>query len=215
MSDSSPNIGVLALQGAFAEHVRVFGQLGIKVTEVRRAEQLALLDGLVIPGGESTAIGLIAGRWNLVEPLRTWIKAEKPVWGTCAGMILLAKHVEGQKAGGQSLLGGMDISVDRNYFGRQIDSFQAGLETVQALKRAEPCKAIFIRAPVITAIGPEVQPLAILGAVDGERLIVAAQQHNMLVTAFHPELSQDTRWHQFFIEMVHSLDSKAPDNLDK
>lgn len=209
-ADDRLTIGVLALQGAFFEHARMLGQLGVAVVEVRRAEQLAPLDGLIIPGGESTAISLIADRWRLVEPLRAWIAAGHPVWGTCAGMILLADRVEGQKAGGQSLLGGMDISVNRNYFGRQIDSFQAEVATAPLLENAEPCRAIFIRAPVITAYGAGVEPLATFTAADGKKLTVAARQGHMLATAFHPELSQDTRWHRLFIDMArHARQKKS------
>ena len=199
------NIGVLALQGAFIEHSKILKQLGATVVEVRKAEQLTHLDGLIIPGGESTSIGLIAERWGLIEPLRAWVQAGKPTWGICAGMILLAERAEGQKAGGQPLLGGLDITVNRNYFGRQVDSFEMLLDTPQipALgDGAEPCSAIFIRAPVITAIGQGVEPLASLSAADDVKLIVAVRQGSILATVFHPELTADIRWHQLFLDMV-------------
>jgi len=199
------NIGVLALQGAFIEHSKILKQLGATVVEVRKAEQLTRLDGLIIPGGESTSMGLIAERWGLIEPLRAWVQAGKPIWGICAGMILLAERAEGQKAGGQPLLGGLDITVNRNYFGRQVDSFEMLLDTPQipALSDAAgPYSAIFIRAPVITAIGQGVEPLASLSAADDGKLIVAARQGSILVTAFHPELTADIRWHQLFLDMV-------------
>ncbi len=140
-------VGVLALQGAFLEHAAMLRGLGAEVVEVRKPEQLAGLDGLVMPGGESTTMGLVAERWGLVEPLRAWVQAGKPVWGTCAGMILLADHAVGQKQGGQPLIGGLDVTVNRNYFGRQNQSFEVLLE-VPALGD-EPFRAVFIRAPAI------------------------------------------------------------------
>lgn len=203
--DSVLNIGVLALQGAFIEHSKILKQLGATVVEVRKPEQLTHLDGLIIPGGESTSIGLIAERWGLIEPLREWVQAGKPIWGICAGMVLLAERAEGQKAGGQPLLGGLDITVNRNYFGRQVDSFEMLLDTpkIPALgDGTELCSAIFIRAPVITAIGQGVEPLASLSAADGGKLIVAVRQGSILATAFHPELTADIRWHQLFLDMV-------------
>ena len=117
-------VGVLALQGAFLEHAAMLRGLGAEVVEVRKPQQLADLDGLVMPGGESTTMGLVAERWGLVEPLRAWVRMGKPVWGTCAGMILLAEHAVGQKQGGQPLIGGLDVTVNRNYFGRQNQSFE-------------------------------------------------------------------------------------------
>ena len=122
------NVGVLALQGAFLEHAAMLRGLGADVIEVRKPQQLAEVDGLVMPGGESTTMGLVAERWGLVEPLRTWVRAGKPVWGTCAGMILLADHAVGQKQGGQPLIGGLDVTVNRNYFGRQNQSFEVLLD---------------------------------------------------------------------------------------
>ena len=203
--DSVLNIGVLALQGAFIEHSRILKRLGATVVEVRKPEQLTQLNGLIIPGGESTAIGLIAERWGLIEPLRDWVQAGRPTWGTCAGMVFLAERAEGQKAGGQPLLGGLDITVNRNYFGRQLDSFEMLLDTPQipALgDGAELYSAIFIRAPVITAIGQGVEPLASLSTADGGKLIVAVRQGSILATAFHPELTADIRWHQLFLDMA-------------
>lgn len=208
MNDSALNIGVLALQGAFTEHGNMLRQLGVNVEEVRKPEQLAQLDGLIIPGGESTAMSLIAERWGLIEPLRAWVKAGKPVWGTCAGMIFLADRVEGQKPGGQTLLGGLDVTVNRNYFGRQINSFQANLETRLSEDGTTPSPAIFIRAPVITAIGQGVEPLASLSTADGRKLIVAVRQGDILATAFHPELTADNCWHRLFIEMVREYRNK-------
>jgi 5'-phosphate synthase pdxT subunit len=207
LNNSELNIGVLALQGAFAEHVNKLRQLGVNVVEVRKPEQLAPLDGLIIPGGESTAMGLIAERWGLIEPLRAWVKAGKPVWGTCAGLIFLAERVEGQKTGGQALIGGLDVTVNRNYFGRQVDSFQTVLQT--SLPDSGSVPAIFIRAPVITETGQGVEPMAYLHTADGHKLVVAVRQKNILATAFHPELTADSSWHQFLIELVRQFHNQV------
>jgi 5'-phosphate synthase pdxT subunit len=193
-------IGILALQGAFAEHAYKVRQLGVRAVEVRKAAELADLDGLIIPGGESTSMGLIAERWGLVTPLRAWVHSGRPTWGTCAGMILLAERATGQKQGGQPLLGGLDVTVNRNYFGRQVDSFEALLDA--PLLGSEPTPAVFIRAPAITEIGATVEPLAELVSARGERVYVAVRQGTILATAFHPELTPDLRWHRLFLEMV-------------
>ncbi len=191
-----PRIGVLALQGAFSEHVAILRRLGADAVEVRTPQQLEGLDGLILPGGESTTMGLIAARWGLVEPLRAWVHGGKPTWGTCAGMILLADQATGQKQGGQPLIGGLHVTVNRNYFGRQVDSFEATL----SVPSFDPpvSTGIFIRAPAITELGEDVESLAELpGPVH-----VAVSQGPILATAFHPELARDTRWHGLFIEMV-------------
>lgn len=193
-------IGILALQGAFAEHAYKVRQLGARAVEVRNTAELASLDGLIIPGGESTSMGLIAERWGLVAPLRSWVHSGRPTWGTCAGMILLAERATGQKQGGQPLLGGLDVTVNRNYFGRQVDSFEALLDA--PLLGSEPTPAVFIRAPAITEIGAKVEPLAELTSTRGERVYVAVRQGAILATAFHPELTPDLRWHRLFLEMV-------------
>jgi 5'-phosphate synthase pdxT subunit len=195
-----PLIGVLALQGAFAEHVAMLHRLGAGAVEVRKPEQLAELDGLIIPGGESTTMGLIAERWGLVEPLRAWVHGGQPTWGTCAGMILLAERAEGQKQGGQPLLGGLDVTVNRNYFGRQVDSFEMLLDA--PILGPEPVRAVFIRAPAITEVGPAAEALAELPGAPG--IFVAARQGPILATAFHPELTADTRWHALFLGMVEA-----------
>ena len=202
-------IGVLALQGAFAEHTAILRQLHVDVVEVRTAAQLDGLDGIIIPGGESTAMGLIAERLGLLEPLRVWVKAGKPIWGTCAGMIFLAEHVEDQKIGGQPLLGGLDVTVNRNYFGRQVDSFQAVLETSLSGEGATSPPVIFIRAPVITAVGQGVEPLAWLSTTAGHKLIVAVRLGYILATAFHPELTANKQWHRFFIRMMRQFQQQA------
>lgn len=202
MSSTTLKIGVLALQGAFIEHITMLQRLGVDAVEVRKPEQLADLDGLIIPGGESTTMGLVAERWGLVQPLRDWVRAERPTWGTCAGMILLAERAEGQKQGGQPLIGGLDITVNRNYFGRQTDSFETDLHV--PLWADAPFHAIFIRAPAIIALGPTVELLAQVTTKTGETVIVAARQKNLLATAFHPELTGDPRWHALFVEMVRA-----------
>ena len=186
-------IGVLALQGAFIEHEKMLTHLGAQPVEVRLPEQLDDLDGLIIPGGESTTIGKLATDFHLMEPLRRFASA-RPTWGTCAGLIFLARDV----GVAQPLLGLMDLQVERNAFGRQVDSFEADLE-VPALGEA-PFPAVFIRAPLIEDVGPGVEVLARLP--DGQ--VVAARQGHLLVTAFHPELTGDDRFHRLFLEMVGS-----------
>ena len=187
------NIGVLALQGAFFEHRRTLQQLGVNAVDVRLPHQLDNLDGLIIPGGESTTIGKLAVQYKLVEPLRTFA-TQNPVWGTCAGMIFLAKDIGRD----QPLLGLMDITVNRNAFGRQIDSFETDLSI--AGLNGTPFHAVFIRAPLVTAINADagVEVLATLD--DGS--IVAVRQRHLLATSFHPELTKDARLHRLFISMI-------------
>lgn len=196
-------IGVLALQGAFAEHVAILRRLGADAVEVRTPTQLAGLDGLILPGGESTTMGLVAERWGLVEPLRAWVHGGKPTWGTCAGMILLADQAIGQKEGGQPLIGGLHVTVNRNYFGRQVDSFETTLRVPSFDPPASP--GIFIRAPAIVELGESVDVLAELAdaVADADAVAVAVRQGPILATAFHPELTPDTRWHALFVEMAH------------
>ncbi len=192
-------IGVLALQGAFIEHINMLKALGVEAVEVRLPEQLADLDGLIIPGGESTTIGKLARRFNLMEPLRAFASA-KPVWGTCAGMIFLAKEISNGTAGrDQPLLGMMDIEVARNAFGRQVDSFETDLD-VSVFNNGDkrPFPAVFIRAPKLVAAKGEARVIATLP--DGTA--VAAQQGHWLVTSFHPELTGDSRFHEFFLSLV-------------
>ena len=186
-------IGVLALQGAFAEHIQMLRRLGVAAVEVRKVEQLAGLDGLIIPGGESTTMGLIAERWGLVQPLREWVHDGRPTWGTCAGMILLAKQATHQKKGGHPLLGGLDVTVDRNYFGRQVDSFETDIDV--PILDGEPFHAVFIRAPAIMAVGDGVETLLEVTTPQDKQVIVAVRQGSLLATAFHPELTNDLRWH--------------------
>ncbi len=187
-------IGVLALQGAFIEHEKKLCELDVEAVEVRLPEDLEGLGGLIIPGGESTTIGKLAVEYGLIEPLRAFAR-EKPTWGTCAGMIFLAKDIGSDR---QPILGLMDMQVNRNAFGRQIDSFEGDLSS-QKLGN-EPFQAGFIRAPVVTAVGPDVEVLAQLE--DGR--IVAVQSGHLLATAFHPELTDDTRLHAYFLNLAQN-----------
>lgn len=192
-------IGVLALQGAFREHINMLQSLDVEAVEVRLPEQLADLDGLIIPGGESTTIGKLARRFGLMEPLREFAKA-KPVWGTCAGMIFLAKEIDNGTAGkDQPLLGVMDIVVARNAFGRQVDSFEMNLDiSLFTNGDKRPFPAVFIRAPKLVAVKGDTHIIATLP--DGTA--VAAQEDHLLVTSFHPELTGDSRFHQYFLSLV-------------
>ena len=185
-------IGVLALQGAFAEHITILARLGVETAEIRLPAQLDEVDGLIIPGGESTTIGKLAVMYDLMEPLRTFAQ-HKPMWGTCAGMIFMAKDV-GED---QPLLGVMDIAVERNAFGRQVDSFEINL-SIPAIDSDAPLPTIFIRAPKLVAVHGEAAVIATLP--DGTP--VAAQENGMLVTSFHPELTNDIRFHKYFIDLV-------------
>jgi 5'-phosphate synthase pdxT subunit len=190
---SDLTIGVLALQGAFIEHVRAFEALGAGVREVRVPADLDGLDGLVLPGGESTTIGKLLADYGLLEPLRAWAQDGRPLYGTCAGAILLARDIGGLD---QPLIGVLDAKVERNAFGRQLQSFEADLEVPRL--GGEPFHAVFIRAPAIRSVGSEVENLAALP--DGTT--VAAAQGPVLVTCFHPELTTDHRFHRHFLEIV-------------
>lgn len=186
---SAPRIGVLALQGDVAEHRAALRRCGAEDLAVRRAEQLEPLDGLVLPGGESTAIGWLCERFGMLEPLRAYLRSGRPAWGTCAGLILMARDAGHE----QALLGGLDVVVDRNAFGRQVASFEADL-TIAGLE-GPPFRAVFIRAPSVRHAGPDVQVLARLPA--GQ--IVAVRQGALIGTAFHPELAGDDRLHADFV----------------
>ena len=191
-------IGVLALQGDFAEHITTLKKLGVEAVEVRLPEQLEGLDGLIIPGGETTTIGKLAVDFGLMEPLIEFGE-KRAIWGTCAGAIFLSKDARRQ----QPLLGLMDITVQRNAFGRQLDSFEADLD-MEPLGRANgnavPFHAVFIRAPIIESVSPPARVLAKLA--DGR--IVAAQEGNLLATSFHPELTGDTRFHEYFLSIARN-----------
>ena len=189
----SLTIGVLAVQGDFAEHAAMLRRAdpSVIVREVRTPRDLQGLDGLIVPGGESTTIGKLLVAYGLEQPIKQAAEAGLPVWGTCAGMILLARDIVGGEPDGR--IGLMDLTVQRNAFGRQIDSFEVDLD-FDGLDR--PIHAVFIRAPTVRHVGPLAEPLATLE--DGR--VVAASQGNLLATAFHPELTPDTRLHALFVE---------------
>ena len=192
---SPPRIGVLAVQGAVSEHEAALEDVGARTRRVRAPGDLDGLDGLVIPGGESTTLGLVAGESGLLPAVRARIDAGMPALGTCAGMIMLADGIAG--GGPQPLVGGMDIVVRRNAFGRQVHSFEADVE-VPALG-APPMRGIFIRAPWIEAAGPSIEVLAEHGGHP-----VAARDATRIVAAFHPELTGDRRLHRMFVERVRA-----------
>ncbi len=183
-------VGVLALQGAFREHGKVITELGHQYKEVKLAKDLESIDALIIPGGESTTIARIAEEYQLIEPLKSFCSKEK-VWGTCAGLIFLAKNV-GTK---QTTLGVLDVTVKRNAFGRQSDSFIKDLNLPFLTNPEIPFPAVFIRAPIIKEVGADIKVLAQLAP----QKIIIAQKQNIFVTAFHPELTGDYRLHQFFL----------------
>jgi pyridoxal 5'-phosphate synthase pdxT subunit len=203
-----PRIGVLALQGDVLEHLRMLGMCGARARPVKRPEELAGLDGIVIPGGESTAIGRLLQRYELLEPLQASLGAGLPAFGTCAGAILLGRSAltaDGEPCD-QPLLGVMDTVVRRNAFGRQVDSFEADLD-VPGLG-APPMRAVFIRAPWVEEVGPDVEVLGTVNPVDrggkpvGDK-VVLARQGRILVSTFHPELTGDSRLHRLFVEIVN------------
>lgn len=188
-----PTVGVLALQGAFAEHAALLRSLGAVVTEVRTSAQLAEVDALIIPGGESTTMAKLMDVYGLRAPIVEFAKAGKPMWGTCAGMILLADRLVEPEPEPLHLL---DATVQRNAFGRQVDSFEADIEVAGVA--GGPFHAVFIRAPWVVDAGPGVEQLARL---DGGA-VVAVRQANLLATAFHPELTADNRIHRYFLDMA-------------
>lgn len=192
-------IGVLALQGDFAEHRAVLRSLDVEAREVRLPSQLDGLDGLIIPGGESTTIGKLAEAYALIGPIRRFGQT-RAIWGTCAGAIFLSRDAQRR----QPLLGLMDITVERNAFGRQVESFEADIEVAGIEDAGRPYHAIFIRAPLIVRAGPEVSVMASIAGENGNasRLIVAARQGRLLATSFHPELTGDARLHRYFLGMA-------------
>jgi 5'-phosphate synthase pdxT subunit len=195
MPPVATRVGVLALQGAFVEHVQALRRIGAEAVEVRLPHHLDGLDALIIPGGESTTISQVAQRWDLVDPIIAFGRSGRPFWGTCAGLIVMAKEVL-DGIPGQPLLGLLDITARRQAFGRQVDSFEADL-SIPRLGEA-PFHAIFIRAPSIEQVGSDVEVLARLD--DGA--VVAVQQGHLLATAFHPELTLDDRFHRYFLGLV-------------
>ena len=182
-------VGVLALQGAFREHVAAVTRLGATAREVRQLKDIDGIDALIIPGGESTTMGKLLNEWNMLEPLRQRILEGMPVYGSCAGLILLCREIENSD---QPRLGVLDATVRRNAFGRQVDSFETELNIPEI--GADPIPAVFIRAPVITGVGAGV---TVLAEVKGQA--VAVRQNNILATSFHPELTPDTRMHSYFL----------------
>ncbi|CAM0947251.1 unnamed protein product [Alopecurus aequalis] len=224
-------VGVLALQGSYNEHMAALRRIGAKGVEVRKPEQLLGLDSLIIPGGESTTMAKLANYHNLFPALREFVSAGKPVWGTCAGLIFLANKAVGQKTGGQELVGGLDCTVHRNFFGSQLQSFETELSVPMLAEKEggnHTCRGVFIRAPAILEVGPDVEVLAdcpvpagrpSITVTSGEgvedevyskdRVIVAVRQGNILATAFHPELTSDSRWHRLFLDMDKESQAKA------
>ncbi|MDP9398967.1 MAG: pyridoxal 5'-phosphate synthase glutaminase subunit PdxT [Actinomycetota bacterium] len=203
-ADSSrrqPVIGVLALQGDVREHVRALEAAGARAVSVRRPEELEGLDGVVIPGGESTTIAKLARTFELLEPLRARIKAGLPAYGSCAGMILLADQLRDAPPD-QETLGGLDVIVRRNAFGRQVDSFES--DVTWADLPEGPVHAVFIRAPWVEQVGPDVEVLGRVEGGEADGRIVAVRQGNLVATSFHPELTGDDRVHRYFVDLVRA-----------
>ena len=195
---TTPTIGVFALQGDVREHLRVLTGLGVRTMPVRRPVELEACDGLVIPGGESTTMAKLARTFELFEPLQKRIRGGMPTFGTCAGMIMLADRIEDGTAD-QETLGGLDITVRRNAFGRQVDSFEGDLDFDGI---PGPVHAVFIRAPWVEQAGPEVEVLARASGGEAAGRIVAVRQGPLMATAFHPEVDGDGRIHQVFVDLV-------------
>ena len=188
-------VGILALQGDFREHEQTLRRIGAPTLQVRLPKHLERVDRLIIPGGESTTIGKLLVMYDLLDPVRERARRGMPLWGTCAGAILMARQIAEGRPAGQPTLALMDLMARRNAFGRQLDSFEADLSI--PLLGEDPLRAVFIRAPVLEAPGPGV---AVLAKLDDGR-IVAAQQGRLLATAFHPELTGDDRLHRYFLEL--------------
>jgi pyridoxal 5'-phosphate synthase pdxT subunit len=195
--NAAPVIGVLALQGDVPEHLRALAEAGAKAVRVRRPEELGRLDGLVIPGGESTTLWRLSVAFDLLEPLRKLIGGGLPAFGSCAGMIMLADRLADGVAG-QQTLGGIDMTVRRNAFGRQVDSFESDI-TLTGIGDPDPLRAVFIRAPWVEHNGGNV---VVLGTEQRTGRIVAVRQGPLLATAFHPELTPDRRIHKLFVRIV-------------
>ncbi|MGI8720991.1 MAG: pyridoxal 5'-phosphate synthase glutaminase subunit PdxT [Geodermatophilaceae bacterium] len=199
---NSPNIGVLALQGDVHEHLRRIEICGASAVPIRREPELATVDGLILPGGESTTIAKLLKRFELMGPLRERIRAGLPVYGSCAGMILLADRIQ-NAASDQDTIGGMDITVRRNAFGRQVESFENRVP-MPAIGLA-PFWAAFIRAPWVEQAGPGVEVLGRVSGGPADGRVVAVRQGALLATSFHPELTDDGRIHAFFVDMVRAV----------
>jgi 5'-phosphate synthase pdxT subunit len=195
---STPTIGVFALQGDVREHLRMLADIGVRTLAVRRPAELEACDGLVIPGGESTTMAKLARTFDLFEPLQKRIRDGMPTFGTCAGMIMLADRVEDGTAD-QETLGGLHITVRRNAFGRQVDSFEGELDFAGL---DDPVHAVFIRAPWVEQVGPDVEVLARASGGEAAGRIVAVRQGPLMATAFHPEVDGDGRVHRMFADLV-------------
>jgi pyridoxal 5'-phosphate synthase pdxT subunit len=208
---STPVIGVFALQGDVREHLRALDELGARGKPVRRPRDLDGIDGIVLPGGESTTMAKLSVDFGLLDPLRSAIASGLPAFGSCAGMIMLADRLLDGRAD-QQTIGGLDITVRRNAFGRQVDSFESDLDTGfwKLPGDGSPLHAVFIRAPWVEAAGPDVEVLAtaiITGAADR---IVAVRQGHLLATSFHPELTDDSRVHAYFVDIVRGAERADP-----
>ena len=207
----APLIGVFALQGDVREHREMLERAGARTIGVRRAAELAEVDGIVLPGGESTTMYKLARTFDLFEPLQQAIRAGLPAYGTCAGMIMLADQIE-NGIPGQETLGGLDIVVRRNAFGRQVDSFEAELD-VEGLTTS--FHAMFIRAPWVEKVGQAVEVVARVASGEAVGRIVAVRQANLLATSFHPEITGDHRMHALFVDMVRSRPASTAAGTDK
>jgi 5'-phosphate synthase pdxT subunit len=195
---TDPTIGVFALQGDVREHLRTLESLGVRALRVRRTSELDECDGLVLPGGESTTMAKLARTFDLFEPIRARIKEGMPAFGTCAGMIMLADRIE-DGAHDQETLGGLDVTVRRNAFGRQVDSFEGDLDLAGL---ADPVHAVFIRAPWVESVGDRVEVLARVEEGPAAGRIVAVRQGPLMATSFHPEVGGDSRVHRLFVDLV-------------
>ena len=207
-----PTIGVLALQGDVREHLRALAACGAETLTVRRPEELERVDGLVIPGGESTTMWKLARTFELLDPLRKRVEAGLPAYGSCAGMIMLADRIADGVAG-QETVGGIDMLVRRNAFGRQVDSFESDIHLADM--GADPFQAVFIRAPWVEAVGDGVRVLGRAETGTSAGRIVAVRQGNLMATAFHPELTGDHRVHGYFVDLVRrALDQASGEQED-
>jgi 5'-phosphate synthase pdxT subunit len=196
-------IGVLALQGDVREHLAILHGSGVEAVAVRRPAELASVDGLVVPGGESTTMSKLARIFDLIDPLRQASKDGLPMFGTCAGMIMLADRIEGGTAD-QETIGGLDVVVRRNAFGRQVDSFEADVDVAHL---EDDFHAVFIRAPWVEEVGPEVEVVATVATGPATGRIVAVRQGHLLATSFHPEVTGDPRLHEVFVDIVRETRS--------
>jgi 5'-phosphate synthase pdxT subunit len=202
---SPPTIGVLALQGDVREHLRMLEGAGANAVKVRRASDLDGIDGIVMPGGESTTMQKLAVAFEMFEPLRSRLHEGLPAFGTCAGMIMLADRIENGVAG-QETFGGLDVTVRRNAFGRQVDSFEADVDCAAFLPEGAPSfHALFIRAPWVEKVGADVEVLARVASGPALGRIVAVRHGHLLATSFHPEIAGDDRIHRYFVDVVRSL----------